>query len=297
MSTVLHVLTYNTHLFTGTMAAKLGSVLGNVEFEDERRLSGIIEKIKLLHPDLVGLTEVWGRKSRQRVIEELEPLYPHSYSDELRGGLKVGSGLLLLSRHPLSNPSFTGYKTLRGSDGWSNKGFITATIHVGGQNVLVALTHTQASADDAATKARWTNLTALQGLLQRAELAHLPMIVLGDLNVSGECLEGKPTREYQDMSGLMAEVRLQDAFRQTHPVSAARGFTWDGENNPLVGYFDKQDGKSRLQQRLDYLFVRGLRPSACNVLTDFVYRAGRSGQTMDLSDHYPLYAALTLPRQ
>jgi len=296
MTATLHVLTYNTHLFTGTLAATLGKVIGNVEYEDAVRLSGIMARLKRLRPDVVGLTEVWARKSQERFLQGLRALYPYACSDGLQGGLKVGSGLLLLSRHPLSNPTFTGYKALTGSDGWSQKGFMTATLNVCGVNVLVALTHTQASDGEEASQARWNNLLALKAVLHRAELAHLPMVVFGDLNVSGECREGRPTPEYQGLQGLLAEVRLTDAFRRVHSCGSARGITWDGENNPLVGYFDKPGGHRRARHRLDYLFARGLRPSACNVLTDFLYQTVCGGPRKDLSDHYPLHGAFTLPR-
>lgn len=128
MTTTLHCLTYNTHLFLGSVV----QLVPNQEYHDKIRLNNIIAQVKTLNPDIVGFSEVWANSSKKHFISELQSQLPYSAWDNNTNFWEMGSGLLLLSRFPLSNASFTKYNQLYGFDQYSQKGFIRAHISTGG---------------------------------------------------------------------------------------------------------------------------------------------------------------------
>lgn len=296
--TPLRFLAYNTHLFTGTFAGA-GSWFseqlrnGNkTEYEDRVRIPAIIQSVAARQPDIVALSEVWSNASKQAFISGLREVLPYSHSDNIVGLL--GSGLLLLSRFPLSNPTFELFKGRSVLDRVaSQKGFLLATVELDGTRFLVCATHTQAGDGPGDKKSRRSDIEQLRAALAaRDPSCSMPAVVLGDLNVTGEQLDGAPTEEYASLADTMSQVQMMDAFR--HPDSRSTeglGFTYDGTQNALVRLFATEDSNAR--QRLDYIFTRKFRPTAVSVLSNFLYQS-LQGSRMDLSDHYPLECVCTL---
>ena len=77
----LTVLTYNTHLFKGSLAS-LGFMLGeHLEYKDEERAEAILNYIFETRPDIdiVCLQEVWGRLFQKLLEEKLKKKYNYTY--------------------------------------------------------------------------------------------------------------------------------------------------------------------------------------------------------------------------
>ncbi len=291
MTITLKCLGYNTHLFLGTVAA-WGS---NQTYFDSERINEIIAKVKTLSPDIVGLSEVWANKSKDRFKNGLKDLLPYYAWDNNTNSFQMGSGLLLLSRFPLSNIEFTRYDSLVGFDALSQKGFILATIEIKGQKVLIAQTHTQADEDDNAIEARRSNFLQLQDgiatYLARYLQPSTPAILIGDLNIIGEDSSGSPTKEYKFLSEALNQLQMTDSYRTFYPNAVADpGYTYDAVNDRLIGIFAPKEAANKLKQRLDYMFVRGITPISVTVpYSDFTFLPPDGKGITDLSDHYPLY--------
>jgi len=279
----MRVLGYNSHLFFNTIVGMDG---GSV-FEDATRLDLIAEAVLAGSYDLVGFSEVWANKSKSRLRTLLKNPFAHSAWDENDNLFEIGSGLLLLSRYPITASEFTRYDDLVGADAFSQKGFVLARIDTGAETVAVVLTHTQAGNGTAEVNARTSNIEQLAKGISVWAGVSTPAILAGDLNVIGEDTLGQPTAEYEFLLKTLGALGMTDAYRVVHPdAEVDHGYTYDGVTNTLVPYFALADAENKVVQRLDYVFSGGFNPTSANVLRSFLYQSGKG--EMDLSDHYPL---------
>lgn len=281
----MKVLHYNTHLFLGPGPAF-------DEYQDEIRLSNIVNRINSFDADIVGLNEVWADARKDEIINLVKRNYPFSF---YQPNSVYGSGLLLLSKHRIVNPRFVEYKCLAGLDALADKGIISAKLllHQDGSYTpfWVVITHAQSgeSRDDVA--ARRAGLDQLYSVLRGLAYGSSPLLLFGDLNVIGEDA-GHTTTEYLIMRRMFDSLGLSDLYRVVHPDAfAAPGFTYDPATNRLIAMFDPE---AHTAVRLDYFFGRGLSTGfTCDVLTDYQYNDPLTSGFMDLSDHYPLCLGLT----
>jgi exonuclease III len=106
------------------------------------------------------------------------------------------------------------------------------------------------------------------------------------MNIVGE------TDEYRWLSDQLGKMGFQDCWTRTN--SGNSGYTYVPDDNPLVMRWDDTQTKS---QRLDYIFLNpGATRARCTemkVLTDWKVAVG--GDTIDLSDHYPVTARIVIP--
>lgn len=287
--TAVNVLAYNTHLFAGTV---VGLDPGTI-YQDAARLDGIAARLLGGSWDVVGLSEVWANASKRRLVDALATAYPYSVWDGNSNPFEIGSGLLLLSRFPVTTSRFVRYQDLAGADSFSQKGFIMATLDVGGAHPLsVALTHAQAGSSPADVRARDANLAQLAAAFA-SWAPGPPSLLLGDLNVVAEGAGGVATDQYALLLRTLLPLGLADAFRSLHPHAAADpGFTYDAVTDKLIAFFALSDAMNQVRERLDYVFTNALTATSCEVDRTFLYSDG--AVQMDLSDHYPLGAALDI---
>jgi endonuclease/exonuclease/phosphatase family metal-dependent hydrolase len=267
----VRALQYNTHLFLNSGLGFNGCLC-----QDSVRLEVMKERILGGEYDIVGLTEVWANSSKRRLAAGLASKYPHGAWDGNRDIFEVGSGLLLLSRLPVYKTSFTRYRHLAGADALSQKGFLFATI----DDTLIVHTHMQSGESPADVAARRSNIQELTEALA-AQPYNMPILLIGDLNVVGE------TAEYAFLTEKMNRLGFTDTYRALRPSEP--GYTYDAVTSKMIHLFNAEDVEGRVQQRLEYLFVREMTPAAADVDHSFMYASPRGD--MDLSDHYPLEAA------
>ncbi len=246
--TTLKVLTYNTHLFGPGVAPT---------FDDGRRAELIGEIVAQTFAeeglDVVGLTEVWDEDLADVIMQRVgSPEASSFYGDAIDSGSLENSGLLLLSRHPLTNRRQVFYHDESGFlEPLASKGFLEATMTVtrtdGFTGTLgIFLTHTQADQthDDVDTRAlQLRQLSLAIGGYQIRNPTH-EIIAMGDFNVDGE------SSEYQDSLRPSLDVRgLSDAVRHTPCFDATAHATYAARND-LVRIFEGDEPS----QRLDYVF-------------------------------------------
>lgn len=281
----MNLLQYNTHLFLATLG-EFGSV-----YEDEVRLSVIIDRINSSGADIVSLSEVWGDAVKKLIITKTVQSYPYAFYQPNTDEFKLGSGLLLLSKHLIITPKFTEYTQLVGWDAYSHKGFITAKILVKKDEQFLphwlVVTHTQSGASATEILARRAGFDQLWAAIRGLPFGASPLFVFGDLNVIGEA-GGRPTAEYYYLNSKLGSLGLKDLFRVVHPDSATNpGYTFDWNTNALVRIFTPDD---KVPERLDYYYARNLSGEliTIDVIRDFQYNDPQTSTMMDLSDHYPL---------
>jgi len=284
----LTLLQYNTHLFLDSLAGDLDSKL---LYEDETRLTEIVDRLRSSGADLVCLEEIWADKTKRHFTGQLGAEYPFFQNDGIDDPFAVGSGLLVLSKFPLRDTSFTRFRKLAGYDALSQEGFLQAqvTLPAGAEFQLIT-THTQSGEDSADRSARASNLEQIRNAIASLPSA-MPAVVAGDLNVIAEDADGQPTAEYAQLQDGFRTLALTDSFRVLHPdPHCDPGVTFDVVDNPLAIHFNLEDCGQR--QRLDYLFARSgdraLAPTSAEVVHDYRFIDPRTGQPNDLSDHYPL---------
>jgi len=142
------VLTYNTHLFGGSQVCDVPS---GACYQDEIRKGEIIDRVKASGADIVALQEVWVQANNDSedhwqddFISVLSHEYPYAwYANGCPDSpVMIGSGLVLLSKWPLQEPSFKKFPVYDpdvGSDSWATKGVIAATMLVGPSELPVRI--------------------------------------------------------------------------------------------------------------------------------------------------------------
>jgi endonuclease/exonuclease/phosphatase family metal-dependent hydrolase len=166
------------------------------------------------------------------------------------------------------------------------RGYIEAQVTVGGREYVVVTTHTEGTDLTPLVDYRQLHAQQMQEVVDRVGLTDLPAIVMGDLNDT----EGSP------MYQVMRDAGFTDAWRALRPgVAGDTCCHLDdlSDPNPNVARFD---------QRIDYVFVRGLdhaHRSVSGRITRFGLNpsdrlSGPDG-TIWPSDHAGLEATLLIP--
>ncbi len=292
---MINVLMYNTHLFDGIGGGLTASLQGILDtpllFEDKARLQAIISHINsdATKADVIGLTEVWSDTSKNTVIDQVKSKYPFSFFNKT-SVFEMGSGLLLLSRTPFSEPAFEKFDSLHGFDDISQKGILSAVVRPTAtqKKTLIILAHTQSGEASDDKGARADNIQQLSRRVSRLNSGDIDSIILmGDLNVIAEDGSGAPTQEYrQTLLPALKSAGLAECYRKLHASAAANpGFTYDGAKNPLIKTFAASEAAFR--QRLDYIFTTAT-PVAMEVESAFTYSSAALGADCPTSDHFPV---------
>jgi endonuclease/exonuclease/phosphatase family metal-dependent hydrolase len=158
----------------------------------------------------------------------------------LVGSIKQDGGLLILSHYPILKSSGFVFSRCSGVDCGANKGAIYARIQIGtsaDDYIHVFNTHTQA--DEGNREVRKRQIEELRKFMELAmaddfwatgEVVH-PVLLLGDLNVSGQDLTAE---EYLDMLRLLqtpiAMVDLWEEANSTAGILRDPGYTWVGHD-------------------------------------------------------------------
>jgi len=285
-------------------------------YEDEPRAAAILQRSKGQF-DVLGFTEVWADTMRDRFAKKLAPDYksyipqvtdvksgsPNQFKQLLNEATRAikqelsGSPAMTLSVKGewVYGPSFDYYLNMEGYDSAAFKGVSFGVARVNGTLVGLVQTHTQASYTGTEVKdgkARdlqiqqtlFPAITNVQNWLT-SQGSKGPIVLLGDLNIVAE------TDEYKWLSEQLGQMGFQDCWTKNNPGHP--GYTYVPADNPLVTHWDKTQ---KQPQRLDYIFLAprgsGAQCQEMKVLTD--WRIPVSGNSIDLSDHYPVSATIGL---
>lgn len=184
-----------------------------------------------------------------------------------------GAGLLFFSKFPIIDQEFVPHPKRADLEWFAHKGILKVSLQPDPFDpITVLLTHIQEGETPQAVAARGLQLDRVQELMRQSAER---VVVLSDMNVS----EGRPG-PYEDMAARLLEAGGLDCFRTVYPDRQERpGYTYRVGNKferKLLGESHDFVGED---QRLDYIFARGLR-----VLWSGVLEEEFSG----LSDHSPV---------
>jgi endonuclease/exonuclease/phosphatase family metal-dependent hydrolase len=253
------------------------SELNGDDRELERRLHMVVQELRGLRPDVVGLQEASAGRERGhvagRVAEALgffhayAPANPRPVDIEwvnrgLAFLLGFSEGPAIVSRFPILASSVHGLP--RCGERFESRVLLAATLQTPWGNLQAYSTHTGRDG---------CQLPRVRELVSR-ERGPLPAVLMGDLNVA----DGSAA-----LSSLTDGAGLVDAFRAANPTLPG-ATVWQRIDAPAP----------TVQRRVDYIFVLPGERGAGRVLASRVVlnRPGRldSGAVLWPSDHYGVLA-------
>ena len=181
------VMTYNTHLFGGSVADVVNTGLGPLElllgnivdltssyitnYHDRWRAEQFADKINNLEnsPDVIGLNEVFDDSFISCITGLVKHRYPYITNHQPgKHGLEISSGLLLLSKHPLQDIYFEQFDWANCPDSLSNKGFLFARTSlpnaaIPNSSVGIVITHMQAGDCEDTRGYQWSQIISFVG--------------------------------------------------------------------------------------------------------------------------------------
>ncbi|MCC6143152.1 MAG: endonuclease/exonuclease/phosphatase family protein [Candidatus Hydrogenedentes bacterium] len=151
-----------------------------------RALSEVLRKLDPA-PDVILLQEIWSVAARDILKESLRETWPHAaHAPEVRLGdiAFQPSGLLLLSRHPLSDFRYHRFTQAIGLEFAANKGILGARLDIAGRPVAIFTTHLEAGnrQDPAVRASQLSECSAFMAEYTKADPQTLP-ILAGDFNI------------------------------------------------------------------------------------------------------------------
>lgn len=261
----LNVLTYNTYMLPG--------ILPRRQRQREPHLENFLRQTP---HDVVVLQECFHRRS-SAMMRRLRDVFPYQAGPGRGGFLKLTSGVVILSRHPIADQRVVNFRHARGIDRTSRKGAVWARINFRGRFIQILGTHLQSMDDEESQAVREKQYEVLRdSILEPLRNANEPQFVMGDLNTEKFHPDGRYNR-------MLRSLRLRDA-----QGPGETDFTWSGPDNDLAG-----DQEPQARHRLDYVLMwPGEVADAVKVVFTKVFqpRARWHSRFQDLSDHNALEA-------
>lgn len=220
-----------------------GNYLGT---DRDGAIAGLIAEVRRHLPDVVGLCEVFDDDEREHIRGNLRAEYPFFVEGPDEDDLESDGGLLLVSRHPFIATSDLIYRDCAGADCFANKGVLHIRVHPPGGPTAYDLfyTHMQNIDEDDGDDTLYSQLSVLNGMIQRDADVNVPTLVFGDLNIPATA-----ANHYQQLLARLGEP--VDAWTTAgNPV--ASGFTVVHDSN----FFDDSDDRPGRDERLDYVLVK-----------------------------------------
>ncbi len=224
----LGMITYNIQAFPNYIGIALDLNKMN------SRVNYLVHSDYLKNTDVVMFEEAWDHDIRKVIINGLKSIYPYFVdpvpeNDHLK---PLNSGLLVLSRYPITRHAFIDYQdyqTLVSWDNYSNKGALYFKVNKLGQDYNIIVTHVQAGGDSAKVNAQALKLRRQEFLLIKEHLIdglglskEQPLIIAGDLNT-----------DYYDKSdyGFLQKTLNLGRMGMTNSVYAEPLYSSDDELN------------------------------------------------------------------
>ena len=276
---MLRVLTFNTGL---TEIRLFGAALYEDVPHVPDRAAHLAAALRRVDADIALLQELVPQRVKKGLAAALRDLYPH-HAGIAEDSRFYGTGVLTLSRHPIESASCTPFAQQTLEEGlFGPRGMLRCTVRtpdLGGVRVI----NLHATAGGAYRRHRRKGAPDLRRV-QIAEAigaAVAPfdgtVVLAGDFNCS-------------PATAPWVGRRLQDAGFTDTAAGLSRG-TWDPEN-PL-----NRGRSTGAAQRVDHIFVREgggrrIAPAEARIVLDEPAVRLPGGETLPLSDHYGLLAAL-----
>jgi endonuclease/exonuclease/phosphatase family metal-dependent hydrolase len=234
----------------------------------------IAEYLKLADFDIVIFQEAFTVKSREIILSILCDSFPYHLgpANEKKYGLRLNSGVWIISKVPMNFISEIQFSNSSGFDMFSRKGAIMVEgMHNGTVFQLVG-THLNSGDSQRIRDKQYKEMVTR--LLEPNKKEDIPQILCGDFNTNKNDIAS-----YSKMLGIL---NVPD-----YEMAGASLYSYDGINNDLTGkHFTGQD-------IIDYIFFRsnGLKTGKIDRSIHPVYHPW-SDRHKDLSDHYAVAATI-----
>ncbi len=231
--------------------------------------------------DVISLQEVYRRPHRDRLVQALKESHPWSVGLK-QPGLPLGTGLLILSRHPVRNVSFHEFRAAVFEERIAvRSGLLACTIDFPDLGeTRVVNTHLSAGGlkhhpeSEAATTLRRHQIGELLDVCN--QVAPGPVVIAGDLN-SG------PHTSSENYHQIL-EADFHDGFDTAD--GSGRTVTWDPKNPVIAG----ERNRKLPPQRIDHVLFKGEGLAA--TAAEVVLHEARTADGLPVSDHYGLLARI-----
>ena len=147
------------------------------------RVSSIGNYLICSGADVIVLQEVFHRRARKKLLQELDDCYQYHTSLGPTSFFGVSSGVIIFSKHPIIEEKFVSYSKSKGADGLAKKGAVLAKIRFGKQDVHIVGTHLQAGYSSAAKSVQKSQLAELGNAVNLIGDSSI-VILAGDFNIT-----------------------------------------------------------------------------------------------------------------
>ena len=307
----IKIMTYNTHLFAHS-AAEI-PFWENLTYDDDYRRDRMIEKIRDTNPDIISLEEVWATTNLNSISKDLKNIYPYSYKTPTSAvDPKIGNGLLLLSKFPISLTEKIKFTNLTENDDWSRKGALKARLNIfGNQYIEVISTHLSSYSVDYIS-----NVSQILTQMFKEDDRPFPALLMGDFNMGWE-------ENYNKLKEMVGSKGLVDTFVGIHGEFSQKDIPKYYTTNNQINGLDKvfRPEATGGADRLDYVFYANSNRSNCSLSpidltvdhegwkynhidriecfptgTTTTCRNLPDIVNMDISDHYPTFVTIKVNR-
>ena len=184
----------------------------------------------------------------------------------------LGSGLLLLSKHPIETSEFIPHRGKADTDQFAQKGILRANIRLPNSLLLSTfLTHLQ---EGISPNAKYTRMRQIGHLLELAQFTS-HAILMGDLNVE------TTDPDYDFMVEEFASLGCYDTFSLINGGDRNDHYTYDPDNEITRTLLNGRKSSEK-RATLDYIWAKGFR----RVVEWGVERL------RGVSDHFPVSATI-----
>lgn len=146
------------------------------------RVDSIANWLTNSEADVLVLEEVFHRKSRKKLIDELNSIYPHYTRRGKTGFWGVSSGLLIFSKDSIIEEKHRYFTKATGSDRMAKKGGIAVVIQRDSIRIKIIGTHLQAGDGDERLAIRSEQIEELSQLDKESDSVDLTLFC-GDFNI------------------------------------------------------------------------------------------------------------------
>jgi len=251
-----------------------------------KRLKYIPKEIIKANSDIVGFQEIYNKKHQEYVINELKSKYPYHFLKNGEG-LKFDSGLMLLSKYPITDTAFHPFNENSFDEKiFVNKGFLSCDIFIkdfGEINFInTHLTSGGTLQEQDSKKIIKIRDSQINQIHETVLNNNSPSIILGDFN-SGQHIS---TPNYQNL--------INNGFVDSYSKSGLNNYTWDSKI-----YLNKKGTHSNsISQKIDHIFLQNNLLKNVNILSsDIIFTESvfeLNGNEIHLSDHFGIQTELVV---
>lgn len=226
--------------------------------------------------DVLVLQEAFSKPCNKKLIQLLKPLYPYHIGPANEDKTaKLSSGVLILSRTPLTELGSIDFVDCEKEDCYARKGALLVQTQIQGIDWQILGTHMEAGGTRDLKRRQYLEI---KGLLDLHKKEHITQLLCGDFNIN----------RAKDLYPLMVEeLELSDS----EPIGELK-FSADHSLNDMNKI--EPDHKSLI----DYVFVRNAPQPNFTITREVMrYQANWHKKRRDLSDHFAILARIYLNPQ